>query len=491
MINNEEIRVPFKMSGRNPELPILSQAIANSDDLVRKVQTLALENRKLKQKYRSLSQSAVQVKQLYEQERDVCVRVRSQNTELKNKISGLIGRNSELEHSRINMQLTHSQAMAELEMKNCQEATKSNNILKDLVFQCKDWAEGDVKFKGTLRQAIDLLDKRGVDVEKLILTRPRSRRKGRQKKDDDSMSVISSETCSTIFEEIEPIHLPDTTEPFMEEAKICEETQIEVQVESPPEKIFVTTGTNTETKTYCDKSTTYISSMTTRGVSTECFIKKVDVGTTFPEPVTLSIEEILREMMIETPRMLSPIPDDTPAISQATQTISFTTESKSVSCDINSVTKPVKTRTVTTHTRLKNIRKPIGYLASTSKVCCNIKKEVFENQFEATIATSEQEINPQLTQLWIVLGKLLFGLIGNGQIFNNSTATASLGQTWQQIQDISELIEARTLQQQELRKAYLRQHVSEGIRTETNGIGKNSFERGKNFIFVPNQTLNV
>lgn len=489
--NNEEILVPFKMSGQNPELVILSQAIATSDDLVRKVQSLVQENRKLKQKYRSLSQSAVQVKHLYEQERDMCLKVKSQNTELKNKIAGLMGRNSQLDHSLINMQLTHSQAIAELEMKNNQETTKSNNILKDLIFQCKDWTEGDAKFKGAIRQAIDLLDKRGVDVEKLILTRPRSRRKGRQKKDEDSMSV-SSETCSSIFEDIETNQFPDTSDSLMA-VSFSDKTEIKIRVQPTiADKVFISTETNTETKTYCDKSTTYISSTTTRGVSTEGFIKTFDVGTIFPEPTTLSIKEIFKEMIIDMPRLLSPLPEDVLAISWATQTIPVATETRGVSCQIDSVPNPIKTRTVSTHTRLKNIRKPIGYCESPPKVCHNIKKEAFENQFETLVATSEHEINPQLTQLWIILGKLLFGLIGNGQIFNNSTTTASLGQTWQQIQEISELIEARTLQRQELREAYLRQHVSKGIRIEeSNEGGKNSFERevdddqGK-FFFIHN-----
>lgn len=468
-MNNKDVGLPFKMYGKNLELAILSQAIVNSDDLVQKVNSLVQENRRLKQKYKSLSHSAVQVKQLYEQERDMCLKTRSQNTELKNKIAGLIARNKELDHFRINMQLTHAQAIAELEMKNHQESIMSNNILKELVFQCKLWSEGDPKLKGVLRQAIDLLDKKGVDVDKFKLDKSKGRSKGRQKKDDELMN-IQPVVCSTDFEKIEPVQFLDMQESLMK-VKVFDKTDIGAQIEQKTEKDFCSIATNTEKKTYCDKSTAYTCSTITRGVSTENFIKKIDVGTNFPDLTTLSIADILKEMIIETPLLLSPISDAASTISQPTQTMSIISNQPDFS---SKILNRIKTRTKSTYTRLKNIRKPIDYCLSPQNVSKNIKIEALENKFDTLNVTSEQDINPHLTQLWIILGKLLFGLIGNGQIFNNSTATVNVGKTWQKIQEISELIEGRSSQHQEFKKAY--NNVVKGIETRSNCTNKKSFE---------------
>lgn len=468
---NKGKNVSLKISERNPELAIISRAIASSDNLVRKVDSLVKENRKLKQKYRSLSQSAVRVKQLYEEERDMCLKTLNKNTELKNNITALVDQNLELEHSRINMHLTHSQAIAELEMKYHQEIKKTNTVLKELVFLCKDWTEVDHKSKGALRQAIDLLDKRGVEVNTIKLDKQKKKIKGRQKKGGDAMN-ISYEPCGRIFEEInlfERDRFVYTSE-SLTKVEPPNKTEIGIQVE--PKKI--STATNTEKTLYFDKSTTYTSSTTNKSISTECLIKKVDVGTIFPDFTALSIANIFEEMIIETPRLLSPVPESAIVISQSTQTMPITSETKEP-CAIALVSNGMKTRTKSTNTKLKNVRKPFNDCFKPQT--CDVKEEEFENQVNTLTLTSEQEINPQLTQLWRILGKLLFQLIGNGEICN-SNATFSAGKRWQQIQ---KLIEARSCPQQDWEKKF--HYVSEDNRTESSNIEKNNSEKYGNVFF--------
>lgn len=474
---NKEKNLSLKISERNPELAIISRAIASSDNLVRKVDSLVKENRKLKQKYRSLSQSAVRVKQLYEEERDMCLKTLNKNTELKNKITGLIDQNLELEHSRINMHLTHSQAIAELEMKYHQEIKKTNTVLKELVFLCKDWTEVDHKSKGALRQAIDLLDKRGVEVNTIKLDKQKKKVKGRQKKGGDAMN-ISYETCGRIFEEVnlfKPDRFVYTRESFTK-VEPPNKTEIGIQVEPTPKKMLISTATNTEIKLYFDKSTTYTSSTTNKSISTECLIKKVDVGTVFPDLTALSIANIFEEMIIETPRLLSPVPESTIAISQSTQTMPITSETKEP-CAIALVSNGMKTRTISTNTKLKNVRQPFNDCFKPQIVTYDVKEEEFENQVNTLTLTSEQEINPQLTQLWRILGKLLIQLIGNEEICN-SNATFSAGKKRQQIQ---KLIEASSCPQQDLGKEF--HYVSKDNRTESNNIEKNNFEKDGNVFF--------
>lgn len=470
---NKEKNLSLKISEQNPELAIISRAIASSDKLVRKVDSLVKENRKLKQKYRSLSQSAVRVKQLYEEERDMCLKTISKNTELKNKITGLIDQNLELEHSRINMDFTHSQAIAALEMRYHQEIKKTNTVLKELVFLCKDWTEVDHKSKGALRQAIELLNKRGVEVNTIQLDKQKKKIKGRHKKGGEAMD-ISYEKCGRIFEEanlFKPDRFVYTRESFTK-VEPPNKAEIGIQVEPSPKKMFISTATNTEIKLYFDKSTTYTSSTTNKSISTECLIKKVDVGTVFPDLTALSIENIFEEMIIETPRLLSPVPESTITISQSTQTMPISSKTK-VPCAIALVSNGMES----TNTKLKNVRKPFNDCFKPQIITYDVKEEEYENQLNTLTLTSEQEINSQLTQLWRILGKLFFQLIGNGEIFY-SNATFSAEKRWQQIQ---KLIEAISCPQQDLGKEF--HNVFKDNRTELNNIERNNFEKGGKVFF--------
>ncbi|XP_063697803.1 uncharacterized protein LOC134828746 [Culicoides brevitarsis] len=410
------------------ELAVLSHAIANTDELLQKIQALHHENRKLKQKYRSLSQSAVQVKQLYEQERDMVYKIMCQNTEIKNKIANLTRINSELEHSRINMQLTHSQAIAETELKNVNEVKVLNTILKDLVIQCKDWSEGDTKFKSALRQAVDMLEQKGVCIEKSKLIK-----KSRQKSGDNFYTF----DCDTDMD-------GDETNIV----KSLEKKQNLTCVKSEIPKAYLSVETNTEIKSFCDKSTTYTSSTTTRGVSTDCLVKKVDVGTTFPEIQTKNVSDIFREMIIDIPRLLSPISDKILTVDQSThvEQIPFEGTSKSV--------ENISTQTDNNYSK--------------------INMENTSNEFLGKLSGAH------LSQLWISLGQLLFDLIQDGKICKNSGENEE--RAWRQVKELSNLIETRKKEQSCKKSESSLLNFDEGSEFDRNDSLKNPLSKECNHI---------
>lgn len=440
---DEEIFVPFKAAGSSSELSLIANSIANTDELVRRIQLLTEENQKLKLKYKSLNQSAKQVKDLYEQERTTGLELNSKHKQLSALISDLRERNRRLEHVQVNMKLTHEQAIAEVEAKVKLEHDKCNHVFKELVLQCQE-LDTDFKFKLILKQAVDVLINRGVEINKERFYSKNRRRKRKKHNGSSTNGSICSGSDSfdpeessfdafpdnvsviSVIDEIKPKSMDTESELSTEQRKTF--NSIAINTEPCIEKTLISVETNTEIKTFTDKSTSYTNSTTTRGTST--FVETVNVSTNFPEVHLLpNITDILNEMIFDMPPLLEPI-DDLPLKTRSSQTDKTLQQSPQ---------SKRKTRSYGVNTILENIRRPLDYNNDTT--FDRIKKE---DPFGVLSTIQSDNLNPQLTCLWALLGQMIFRVIGNGQVFE-PTLSSNVEQTWEQIRELQEMIEMQAI----------------------------------------------
>lgn len=114
---HEETDLLQDICSNNASQVLLLRQLASSDDLIQKIIILQEDNSRIKRKMRSLKESALQVKQLYDEQYKKNNYICRKFSDLDSQVSLLKKRNIELEHSRINDQLVYSQAIAEIEAK--------------------------------------------------------------------------------------------------------------------------------------------------------------------------------------------------------------------------------------------------------------------------------------------------------------------------------------------------------------------------------------
>lgn len=184
-------------------------------------------------------------------------------------------------------------------------------------------------------------------------------------------------------------------------------------------------------KAFCNKSTMYSprKSTATRGTTTSTFIEKVDMATNYPEP--LEVEEILSLMIDGTPPLIEPV-CELPSMSTSTQT-ELPAQSK---------------RNVGTVTPLKNVRRRITYntdqYESTFNYFFGVKKEK-EDSSSDTMSNLEYPnhrnfpINNNLSDLWQMVGQMIFSIIGNGEVFAHSNSVNLISDNLNQLRRVLEM----------------------------------------------------
>lgn len=393
-----------KVSSTNMEslnLNILSNRIKDNDFCVKELNREKDENIKLKQDLLSMKESAMQMKELYELELKKNQDFFNIRNGLESEVNSFKQKIAQIEDERINAIELNKQTIAGLEDEINSSKSKKKNKSLSVFKQFLNFGDilhengllvGSVKKRFT--HFLDFFKDEGLDVEK-YQNMPKSPKK----------KIIQTKI------EVSPM-TPKRRIALRKDSKSDQSTQ------SPeiPIKYFTPSKNTTPTKTVSsgvqtsDQSSMTYFSTTTRGTSTSTFIQKVDVCTMFPEVLPISFEEIFTETIVRLP-LLSPI-DEILCLAKEMET----------QTGEQMIIKEMKD--AETITNLSNIRKKIDYCKKRipsphSFMFENLKKESISPSNSMNNLDSFTEpfaLNPQLANLWSLLGHSIFSIIGNGRI---------------------------------------------------------------------------
>lgn len=134
----DEFYIPLKNTSTATQYSLIASQIANTDELVSKIRDQAAEVVKLKVKMRSLKDSAMHVKGLYEIKCCENKQLELKINELQDNIQFYKMQCFELEHTKVNSELSYKQAFAEFENKYTSNAEYCVDIVQELIGKCKD-----------------------------------------------------------------------------------------------------------------------------------------------------------------------------------------------------------------------------------------------------------------------------------------------------------------------------------------------------------------
>lgn len=387
------------------DLNVIANTLASADALIRQIKAQQEENGALKEKITSLRSSALQIKQLYEAELGKNRGTAEREQDYIRQLGELEERTRDAENARVNAELREKETVAELERK------------LDASQERYDGLAGDA-----LRNAVLLAESGLLPADQ----QPRLRELRHYWQSQQQSGVALPEDLVAIL----------AKKKFSRKKRRSDaESRDQATMTCGP--TFISTAVNTTAepspapapaKTFADKATMYSSSTVTRSTCTSAFIRRVDVGVNYPEVVPKSIDDILRECVIEMPSLLSPILDDLPPVQK--ESIETQTDEP---VEVVAVTTTTTTTTVGTNTTLRNIRRRLDYVRKTENLAgggFTIKKEETISPASsiqnlptavaaAAAAPTPTEVNPQLTQIWALLGETMFRLLGNGRMFDS------------------------------------------------------------------------
>lgn len=367
----------------NFDMEILT-SMTNADLFIRLIKEQAAEIENLKSQLSSLNSSALQMKNCYTSERTKNDNIGKENRQLLLRVKQLEENISQLDNNLLNDAALHKQKTASLE----------NNLAsayRHLITQSNVLKANHLSIKN-LHQCYDnaknFLENRG----------------------------------ETVVEDIKDIKVINKKKKGVNASTMTD------QCDSVKPK---------EIKQFCDKATMHcpMVSTATRGTSTTAFIKQADVATNFPEPIItepmiVDVDEIFRIMIDDMPPLIAPI-GDLPTKSKSTQT------------------EPPTQLNVGTMTRIKNVRRKIncaGEYSQPSTPLCLVKKEKEDSVpdwLNLAYSSDGSPINEKLTQLWQMVGQMIFGIIGNGEVFNHSNNMSLITDNLNQIRTAIEQQETR------------------------------------------------
>lgn len=363
----------------NFDMEILT-SMTNTDLLIRLIKDQSEETAVLKSQLSSLNASAMQMKNCYTTEKKKSDHIETENRQLHLRIKALEEEISSLNNNLLNTEALQEQRIAEMENQLvdkatvCRQVITQGNILKENHLSNRELHQ-------FYSNAKEFLRKRGEDVEEVKISNKKKK--------------PAKVNAATMTEQLE----------------------------------------QKEVKTFCDKSTMHcpMVSTATRGTTTAAFIKKVDVATNFPEPLAIEVEEIFRMMIDDMPPAITPI-DELPLKTKYCQTEPTTLSN----CSIGTIT------------RIRNVRRKINYASDlfhsspSPNPLDRVKKEKedimadlsnlgYPNQRE-----DGSPINQRLSDLWQMVGQMIFSIIGNGEVFSHSTNTNLINDNLNQIRRVIE-----------------------------------------------------
>lgn len=376
---------PFSCDGlttTNFDMELLT-SMTNTDLFIRLIKDQAEETAVLKRQLTSINASAMQMKDCYTTEKKKNDHIDSENRRLQMRTKALEEELLLLNNNLLNNTVLHEQRLAEMENKLadkaliCRQLIIQGNILRENNLSTRELHQHYINAKEFLRI-------QGEVVEDVNICK-------KKKKPAKVNAATMTEQCDNFEQK--------------------------------------------EVKTFCDKSTMHCPMVTTatRGTTTSAFIKKVDVATNFPEPIAIEVDDIFRIMIDDMPSAITPI-DDLPSKTKYSQTVP-TSQSN---CNVG------------TMTRIKNVRHKISYASDNSlpspasSPFHRVKKEKEDSMTDLSNLEypNQSEGNPlvnhKLTHLWQMVGQMIFSIIGNGEVFSQSSNMNAINDNLNQIRRVIE-----------------------------------------------------
>ncbi|XP_011208871.2 little elongation complex subunit 1 isoform X1 [Bactrocera dorsalis] len=337
----------------------LAQRIAQCNELVNKIDLLKMENSNIQLKLRDFQKSANQIHKLYENEKKKCLDLQMQYQAVEIKSNNLHEHCARLENEVSEKEMQLEQLEAQLDnTKGPLSFTELAIKYLKLVQKLNEDETLKLYDKPLLDNLSNYCEQRGMKVP-LMKVRAKNKRKLRKDKDIQCNLLNSSDTPvtrqvaaqSTQTSVILGNHMhTQTVTPLARD--MCAQT---MQTEEIPIKSMQNQAVQTNLIQLCSQGTQHISTTTTRGTSTSCFIKKHNVGTIFPEPKLIPLEAALVDKFFEVWNVspLSPISDPIPETTSNEFDLSKATPLLSL---------PDKSKSIGTCTYLCNVQRQIDYI---------------------------------------------------------------------------------------------------------------------------------
>ncbi|XP_039954975.1 little elongation complex subunit 1 [Bactrocera tryoni] len=321
----------------------LAQRIAQCNELVNKINLLKMENSNIQLKLRDFQKSANQIHKLYVNEKKKCLDLQTQYQTVELKSNNLHEHCTRLKSEVAEKQMQLEQVEAQLDnTKGPLSFTELAIKYLKLVQKLNEDERVKLYDKPLLDDLSNYCEQRGMKVP-LIKVRANNKRKLRKDKDIQCNLLNASDTFvtkqvavqSTQTSVIQSNHMhTQTVAPLSRD--MCAQT---LHTEEILTKSTQNQAVQTNLIELRSQGTQHISTTTTRGTSTSCFIKKHNVGTIFPEPKIIPLEATLVDKFFEVWSVspLSPISDPIPEttsnefdLSEATPLLSLPNKSKSI-----------------------------------------------------------------------------------------------------------------------------------------------------------------
>uniref|UniRef100_A0A0K8UMT4 Uncharacterized protein n=1 Tax=Bactrocera latifrons TaxID=174628 RepID=A0A0K8UMT4_BACLA len=337
----------------------LAQRIAQCNELVNKIDLLKMENSNIQLKLRDFQKSANQIHKLYDNEKKKCLDLQMQYQTGELKSNNLHEHCGRLENEVAEKQMQLEQLEAQLD--NTKGPLSFTELaIKYLKLVQKLNEDETVKLydKPLLDDLTRYCEERGMKVP-LMKVRAKNKRKLRKDKDIQCNLLNASDTLvtrqvaaqSTQTSVIQSNHMhTQTVAPLARD--MCAQT---LQTEKKLTKSTQNQAVQTNLIELRSQGTQHISTTTTRGTSTSCFIKRHNVGTIFPEPKLIPLEATLVDKFFEVWNVspLSPISDPIPETSSNEFDLSKATTLLSL---------PDKSKSIGTCTYMCNVQRQIDYI---------------------------------------------------------------------------------------------------------------------------------
>ncbi|XP_031639568.1 little elongation complex subunit 1 [Contarinia nasturtii] len=367
---------PPSLSPFNME--ILMSSIVNNDTLVRSYHEKCAETNQIQQNFKSFTETANQIQELYTKEKEQRAKLQVENADLIAKLNRVQGRLNELENVHINMSTLNNQRIAEFE----DQIEKSNKKYLDL---CESYVE-QANIICINQLSNTALTRKCTAVKEYLLTNGvlfdwKSPSKQRRKSGADNKSK-TTKTTRTFATQTDPFECDATPKPIT-----------------------------------CEKGTQYQQSKTTRSTCTSTFIQTTESSTNTDmdsdnEQSTLCIESALNRMLPH-PLLLSPIRE-----ANASKVTTAGTQTTAKNC-----------RTQGTLTHIHNVRKRVNYVRARTKSeqFYEVKKE--ENPSPCAspspfcplsqIPDDTVQLNSQFHHYWQIIGDVLCRMLaGQGNMLS-------------------------------------------------------------------------
>lgn len=436
------------------DISVLASTITKTDQLINKIKEQSTENVNLKHKLQSLNESAIQITNVYTMEKEKCTQLEHKNQLMSKRIETLEEQLLVLQNKIVNDAGIHQQIVADFE-RRLDDQSQYLNLCKSFIAQGNILMANNLTTSPLSRQYNIIkkyLKDHGEYVEDATAV---SRRK--------KIVIPKTSTTSTM-----------TDDNFVVTANVLIE-----QPAPPPSPSTSKEIVHLPQKTFADKCIMHMPSTATRGTTTKVFIQTQDIGTNFPEPI--SLEQIFKQTICDVPELIPEINDfKWPKCDAVTQTETTNNEDVAIVADddvVQSVVleKPI-TKCIGTITGIKNVRRKINYTRRIKENLlrnCNelytIKKEedspmgsltnlaypsMDNNNLQPSSSVSVNDIsnpivtnttimptgglslNPQLSELWQILGQTIFSIVGTGRIFDQSSNLHLIDENLSQIRSV-------------------------------------------------------